>query len=233
MMVLRDMIERVQRRIDDRAYWNDDRVTALLNQLKDDIAQELKVTAKRKYIFASVQGQQSYAVPHGFVSNELLHYGTPHFNEIEIVGSPRDFEKGNWQVDLEGVPRMGYIWGESGRRQLTIYPTFNGDAIEITWWFYGWPEDMTLDNDEPQFPTEWHPSLPKLAINEAKVDDDQMNLSDAEVIKAKEINKLRGMASTNFLNSQTVSQLASIDEVFPVRDGEPMKFNITTDGGIW
>lgn len=232
-MVLRDMIERVQRRIDDRAYWNDDRVTALLNQLKDDIAQELKVTAQRKYTFASVSGQQSYAVPHGFVSSELLHYGTPHFNEIQIVGSPRDFELGNWQVDLEGIPRMGYIWGESGRRQLTIYPTFNDDAIEITWWFYGWPEDMTLDNDEPQFPTEWHPSLPKLAINEAKVDDDQMNLADAEVIKVKEINKLRGMASTTFLQSQTVSQLASIDEVFPHRDGEPMRFNVTTPGGVW
>ena len=232
-MTRREMINKVQVRIDDRAYWNDDRVTGLLNQLKDDISQELKITAKRKYTFASVAGQTSYAVPHGLVSSELLHYGEPHWNEIRIVGGPRDFELGNHQVDLEGVPVMGYIWGESGRNQLTIYQTFNDTGIEITWWFYGWPEDMILDNDEPQFPTEWHPSLAKLAINEAKVDDDQMNLSDAEVIKAKEINKLRGMASTTFLQSQTRSQIASIDEVFPQRDGEPIRFDVTTPGGWW
>jgi hypothetical protein len=227
------MIERVQQRIDDRAYWNDDRVKALLNQIKDDITQELKVVAERKYTFSSTKGLESYAIPHGFISNHLLHYGEPHWNIIEIVGSPKGLVVGNFDVSLEGVPRVGYIWGESGRKQINIYPTFNVDGIEISWWFYGWPEDMTNDNDEPQFPAEWHPSLPKLAINEAKVDDDQMSPADAEIIKVREIRKLRGLATTNFLNSQTDSRLATIDDKFPVRNTEPIVFNVTTDGGIW
>ena len=131
------------------------------------------------------------------------------------------------------MPRIGYIWHESGRRQLTIYPTFNDDGVEISWWFYGWPEDMINDNDEPQFATEWHPSLPKLVINEAKMDDKEMNPADVETIKMREIHKLRGLATTTFLLSEKDSRLASIDEHFPAIGSEPMIFNVFTEGGQW
>jgi len=158
-MILREMIERFQARLDDNVYWNDTRAIALVNTMKDKLAQELRVLAPSYYTFDSVQGQQSYEVPSKLIANQLLYYNSSYNQIIRIVKGPQSIYGPYSEVDQQGFPTIGYIWGVSGRRQLTVFPTFNVDDITIQWWFWGWPEDLANYNDEPQMPTPWHSSL--------------------------------------------------------------------------
>lgn len=237
-MTRRDILDRVQGRVDDNVYWNDVRLTAILNHLKDKMAQEMRVVSPQYYEFVSVQGQENYEVPFTYVSNHLLLWdATNNKGEIVIHDSPRDIHKRVLDESMEGLPARGYIWGVSGRRQLTIYPTFNVDGTAIKWWFYGWAEDLAVDNDEPQFPLEWHPSLVDGLMNAVRVDDEKMAVSDEAILWNKEIIKIRGLAVTKELLSVGEKTYGNVDHTYPrVEDGvsAALPFTVASaDGTPW
>jgi len=233
-MILRNMITRIQGRLDDDVYWNDKRLKAILNQVQDKIAQELAITTPHYYSFESVQGQQHYQVPSGFVANELIHYNSGVNKVISIMKSPKAIHGVYTDPTMEGNPSIGYIWGSSGRRQLTIYPTFSSDGITIEWWFWGFPNELVGDNDEPTFPSEMHPSLVECTIAEAKSDDKEISISDALIIFANEIRKLRRLESMIEIIGNK-GRYGSIDNVFPSIPGSPNvpQFYDSTGEIIW
>ena len=214
-MTLRDMLNRIQSRVDDDVYWNDSRLTGIINHIKDKMSQEMRVVRKQQYEFDSVEGQQYYQVPDRYVIHHYLYYNSTYNTEIVMKDSPRDVYGPSSDPTLEGNPTMGFIWGVSGRRQLCIYPTFSEDGVELTWWFYGWPEDLAVDNDEPDFPIEWHPSLVDGAINQTKVDDKEMSVGDALILWKNEVQTIRGLATTRELLSAGEKAWGSVESHFP------------------
>lgn len=233
-MILRNMIRKVQDRLDDDVYWNDKRVIALLNEGKDELAKKLKCTTQQYYEFDSVAGQQKYQVPTTLVKSHLLFYNSGYNQEIHIHDDPNDIYTMYPDVTQEALPTKAYIWGASGRRDLVIYPTFNTDGITIKWWFYGWPEDIENDNDEYNFPTEWHPSLVKYAIHQAKVDDDELSVADALILWENEIRDIKSLDVTLALLSTSETRYGTVDAHFPrVGSGSnPLGLRITGDGDV-
>ena len=108
----------------------------------------------------------------------------------------------------------------------------------MQWWFWGWPEDLAADNDEAQFPVEWHPSLVEGMINQAKVDDREMSTSDALILWKDEIRKIRSLDVTSELVARN-GQLGSIESHFPRIGGSddpgewPFRIASSDEGGIW
>jgi len=238
-MTLRDMITRFHDSMDDAnaVYWNDRRAASLANRMKDKLVTELKVTTKQSYQFDSVQGQQTYQVPERFVAHELLFYNSSYNTEIVIGDSPRVIYGKYSDVTTQGWPSVGFIWGVSGRRELTIYPTFNESGIELTWWFWGYPTDIIEDNDEFNLPTDWIPSIVEGMINERASRDSEINMADALMLWKDEIRKIKAMQTYQSLLGNTRlygtfdGQFSRISES---ADQEELPFNIGgTNGGIW
>lgn len=237
-MTLREMIIRFQDSVDDRTFWNDVRAIALCNRFKDKMAQEMRIVAESYYEFDSVQGQQNYQVPSKLVTHHYLYYNSSYNTEIKIVKSPRNIYGPYAEVTQEGWPTIGYIWGASGRRQLTIYPLFNTDGITVQWWFWGWPEDLAVDNDEPQFPVGWHPSLVEGMINQAKVDDKEMSPADALILWKDQIRIIKALDVTRDLVARK-GQMGTIESHFPRIGGSgdpddwPFRIVGADEGSIW
>lgn len=232
-MILREIIVRVQDTVDDRAFWDDTRLKAMINRFKDKMAQEMTFTNQQKYEFSSVVGDRHYEVPHGYISNHLLFYNGNNRNEIFIRDSPRDIDSLYLNRTEQGLPREGYVWGDgSGRRQLTIYPTFSS-ILDVEWWFYGWPEDLVGDKDELPFPIEWHPSLAEACIDETRQYDKEIGIADQILLWGTYIRKIRQMDVTKELVSSSDNRYASNRRGVPHHVGDPMYFNINTENGIW
>jgi hypothetical protein len=218
-------------------YWNDRRAISLANRIKDKVVTELKVVTKQSYQFDSVQGQQTYQVPERYVASELLYYNSSYNREIVLKDSPRDIYLPYPNVTTQGWPSIGFIWGVSGRRELTIYPTFNADGIEITWWFWGYAPDIDEDNDEFALPTDWHPAIVEGMINERAARDGEINMADNLLLWKDEIRKIKAMQTYQHLLGRT-KQYGSFDGQFSrisaSADKEELPFRIVgTDGGIW
>lgn len=239
-MILRDMITRFHDSMDDAnaVYWNDRRATSLANRMKDKLVTELKVTTKQLYEFDSVEGQQSYEVPERFVSHELLFYNSSYNNEIKVYDTPRVIYTKFSSPTQEGLPSVGYIWGVSGRRELTIYPTFNADGIELTWWFWGLCPDIDEDNDEFHIPTDWHPAIVEGMINERAARDGEMTQGDNLLLWKDEVRKIRAMQTFQALLGRT-HQYGTFDGQFSrisvSQDKEELPFSVASDteGVLW
>lgn len=239
-MILRDMITRFHDSMDDAnaVYWNDRRATSLANRMKDKLAQELKVTTKQLYEFDSVQGQQTYEVPERFIAHELLRYDSDSGSgEIIIKDTPRAIYGKYSSVTTEGFPSVGFIWGVSGRRELTIYPTFNADGIELTWWFWGYPPDIQEDNDEFHLPTDWHSSIVEGMINERAARDGEINMADNLLLWKDEIRKIKALQTYQALLGRTRQYGTFEGQFSKISAGggnEELPFSIAgTDGVIW
>lgn len=232
-MKFREIITRVQDTVDDRAFWDDTRLKTLINRYKDKMAQEMTFTNQQKYEFSSIVGSRHYEVPHGYISNELLWYDGDNNNEIFIRDSPRDIDAQYTTRTEQGQPREGYVWGDgSGRRQLTIYPTFDS-VVTVEWWFYGWPEDLAGDNDELPFPVEWHPTLAEACIDSTREYDKLISVADELLLWTTSIRKIRQMDVTKVLVDSADNRYASNARQVRRHVGDPMYFNINTPTGRW
>ena len=237
-MTVRDMIIRFHSRMDAGAkvFWNDIRAIALINEIVDDICQELVTTVPCKYTFKSVSGQQNYQVPSNYVVNELLFYNSSYNNEIVIDTTPRKIYKLYPDTTTEGYPTRGFIWHQSGRRELQIYPTFSEDDIEMDWWFFGWPEDLVGDKDEPAVPIEWHPSITKEMRNRQREEDGEITLSDLSILWAREVIKIKRMDCTKEILSNR-GQYGTFEGNYPrISVGSSIDNQIVVasdDGTIW
>lgn len=181
-MTVRDMIDRFHASMDsmNQTFWDDARSIALINRIKDRMAQSFHVNkVEQTYTFNSVADQQYYQVPTNFVANERLHYLDSVYYTIRIVDGPKDIYNYITDDTLTGRPAVGSIWGVSGRRQLQIYPVFAENGIPLTWFFRGWPPDVALDNDEPHLPIEWHPTIVEAMIDEQQAFDKIITKIDA------------------------------------------------------
>lgn len=215
-MTVRQMIARFHNRLDSGAkvFWGDARAIGLINEILDDICQELVITVPHHLTLLSVQGQRKYQVPSTFMSNELLQYDNGNPYEIVLKNTPRFIEGQFIDVDTQGNPTRGYIWYESGRRELTIYPTFAISNLTIDWYFWGWPEDVSADSDEPSIPIEWHPSIVKEMRNRQRSDDQEISVADQAALWELEIRKIKKMDT--FKEIQTSSgRYGTFDGNFP------------------
>lgn len=216
-MTRRDMIDRFHGLMDSylRVFWNDARATVLLNTIKDKIAQEFTVNrVEQYYTLDSVQGQENYEVPSTYVSHELMFFNSSYNREIILHSSPKSIQLSVADKTIQGIPSDAYIWGVSGRRQLTIYPTFNVDGLTIQWWFYGWPPDLAVDNDEPHFPVEWHPSIVDIMVAHQQEFDKVISTGDRLIIWREAIDRIRRMDVSKQLTS-TGGQSGSFNSNFP------------------
>jgi len=214
------------------AYWNDARSTALINTVKDKLAQEFTVNrTEQKYEFDSVQGQQAYEVPSTFIAHRHMYYNSSRNRVIELYDGPEIIYGPVADQSTEGLPCAAYIWGVSGRRELNIYPTFDDDGITVEWWFYGWPPDVAVDNDEPHLPIEWHPSIVELMLAEQRRFDNVISVSDSLIIWERTVNMLKRLDSTKQLTS-VGGQSGSVDNNFPlIQTPDPAGFQIQFPGG--
>lgn len=234
-MTRRDIIDRFQGLMDsyNRVYWNDTRATDLLNSVKDRIAQEFTVNrTEQYYTFNSVEGQRHYQVPTTYVVHRQLYFNSSFNRTITMLDGPESIHGPVADQTMKGIPSQCYIWGVSGRRQLTFYPTFNADDIEIQWWFYGWPPDVAVDNDEPHLPLEWHPSIVEVMVAEQQAADKQISVGDKFAIWDSNIRRLKRLDVTKQLTSLG-GQSGSIDAHFPPisSGGASIPFNIEFPGG--
>ena len=230
-MTRRDIIDRFHSLMDlyNTSYWNDSRATALLNTVKDKLAQEFTVNrTEQKYEFDSVEGQQVYQVPSTFVAHRWMYFNSSYNNVIKFYDGPESIYGPVADQTAEGVPFAAYIWGSSGRRELTIYPTFADDGIEVQWWFYGWPPDVAVNNDEPHLPIEWHPSIVKLMVAEQQRFDKIISVGDALIITEKVVRTLKEMDTTKRITSLG-GRSGSVDDEFPSE--EYGIFNVKFSGG--
>lgn len=217
-MTRRDMIDRFHGMMDsyNRVYWNDTRATDLLNATKDRLAQEFTVNrTEQYYTFNSVEGQEQYQVPSTYVVHRLLYFNSSYNRRIKMHDGPELMHGPVADQSIEGVPSDCYIWGASGRRELTIYPTFNADDITVQWWFYGWPPNVVVDNDEPNLPLEWHPSIVEIMTAEQQAADKQITVGDKFIIWENNIRRLKRLDVTKQLTS-IGGQSGSIDAHFPL-----------------
>lgn len=236
-MILRNMIKRFQSRLDDsaKAYWNDERAKTLANTVMDRLVVEFGVIAQLYYTFNSVQGQQNYQVPSNFIASHYLYFNGTNNREIVIVDSPRDIYGPTAEVTQEGTPTMGYIWGVSGRRQLTIYPTFNVDDIELMWWFWGTVPELEGDNDEPMLPVEWHPSIVEAMVDQAMQDDKFITVGDRLILWENMVKKLKRLDSMKAA-IEIPKQHGSVEDSFPsISEGQYFRISgrEDVDGVIW
>ena len=216
-MTVRDMIKRFHNAMDsmNEAFWNDARSIALINRLKDNLAQEFHVNrVEQTYTFVSVANQSHYQVPSTFVANEYLSYYDSVYSEITIVNSPKDIYRFITDDTMAGLPIVGSIWGVSGRRELQLYPVFASDGITLTWNFYGWPPDVALDNDEPDLPLEWHPTIVEGMIDHQQAFDGIMSKIDAvQLWQTVHIPKLKRLDISIEMNTRRGST-GSLDDHF-------------------
>jgi len=215
-MTVRDMIDRFQSRMDSGAkvFWNDARAIPLINEIIADISQELVVTVPCHLTFQSVASQKNYEVPSNYVVNELLFYNSSYNNEIHIKNTPRNIYTVYPDTTTEGYPTRGFIWHQSGRRELQVYPTFSEAGLDINWWFFGQPEDLTSDKDEPAIPIEWHSSIVKMMRYIQREEDNEMSFSESEILQAKEIAKIKRLDTTKEILSNH-GQYGSFEGNFP------------------
>lgn len=233
-MTRRDIIDRFQGLMDsyNRVYWNDTRSTDLINTVKDRLAQEFAVNrVEQYYTFNSVQGQENYQVPSTYVVHRLLYFNSSYNRRITMHDGPELIHGPVAEQSIEGIPSDCYIWGVSGRRELTVYPTFSDDDITVQWWFYGWPPDVAVDNDEPALPLEWHPSIVEIMVGEQQSFDKYITVGDKFAIWDNNIKRLKRLDVTKQLTSMK-SQSGSIDAHFPkIPDGIRSDFLIQYPGG--
>jgi len=234
-MTRRDIIDRFQGMMDsyNRVYWNDTRATDLLNAVKDRLAQEFTVNrTEQYYTFNSVEGQQNYQVPSTYVAHRHMYFDSGYNRVLKMVDGPESIYGPVSDQTIEGVPGICYIWGVSGRRELTFYPTFNADAIEIQWWFYGWPPDVAVDNDEPHLPLEWHPSIVEIMVAEQQSADKIITVGDKFLIWDTNVRRLKRLDVTKQLTS-VGGQSGTMESHFPAipGSGSPIPFNIEFPGG--
>jgi len=108
----------------------------------------------------------------------------------------------------------------------------------MEWWFWGWLPKLEGDNDESRLPIEWHPSIVKGMVNQAKVDDKEMSPADALILWQNEVRKLKQLEVTKAIIEQG-GQYGTIDTVFPeISSGSPESyFRIAgrgdVEGVIW
>lgn len=231
-MTRRDIIDRFHGLMDsyNRVYWNDTRATDLLNTVKDRIAQEFTVNRTEQYYqLDSVKGQQHYEVPSTYVAHRLMYFNSGYNRTIKFYDGPEAIYGPAADQDIEGTPGAAYIWGVSGRRQLTIYPTFNKGGLTVHWWFYGFPPDVAVDNDEPHLPLEWHPSIVEIMIAEQQSHDKYISVADKYAIWENCIRRLKRLDVTKQITSLG-GQSGSVDAHFPsIPVG--IGFNIEYPGG--
>jgi len=196
-------------------YWDDTRSTALLNTVKDKLAQEFTVNRTEQYYeFDSVEGQQAYQVPSTFVAHRHMYFNSSYNRIIKFYDGPESIYGPVAEQDMKGVPFAAYIWGVSGRRELTFYPTFNDGGITIRWWVYGWPPDVAVDNDEPHLPIEWHPSIVELMTAGQRQADKMISVADELVIWQRTVRMLKELDATKQITTLG-GQSGSIDNNFP------------------
>jgi len=233
-MTRRDIITRFNSLMDsyNTVYWNDTRATALLNTVKDKLAQEFTVNrTEQYYTFDSVEGQKAYQVPSTFVAHRHMYFNSSYSRVIKFYSGPEAFYGPVADQDTEGVPHSAYIWGVSGRRELNFYPTFSEDGLTVQWWFYGWPPDVAVDNDEPHLPIEWHPSIVELMLAGQRQFDKVISVSDELIIWDRTVRMLKELDATKEITSLP-GQTGSIDNNTPAIPNSPEAgFNILFDGG--
>lgn len=234
-MTRRDILDRFHNLMDSylRVYWNDTRATALLNAVKDRLAQRFTVNnVEQLYTFLSVQGDQAYQVPSTYIRHRYMYFNSGNNQVIKMLDGPENIYGPAADQTIEGIPSRSYIWGVSGRRELTIYPTFNDDDIEVMWWFYGWPPDVEVDNDEPHLPIDWHPSIIEIMRAEQQQHDHEISVADKYAIWTHSTSLIQAMDVTKEIMSLSDNQSGSIDAVFPEIQNPPAPdFLIEYPGG--
>jgi len=173
-MLRHEMVTEAQALLEDPDYWTAARLTTLFNRGMRDIANKFGIAVSGYFIFQSVQAQQQYMVPHDFTANELISFeanGTT--NNITIKPRPASVYGVVYDPDQEGTPDTGFFWAKEDREELWIYPTFDADGISINWFYWRRPPNITLDNDEPLIPRDWHTYLVDYAVYYTHVQDQE------------------------------------------------------------
>ena len=197
-MTVREIIDYVQLSVNDRRYWNDNRLISLLNLLQMKMANDLKLVFRDYYTLSSTL-EQRYLLPSSLISIELLWYDNEGTEQhIDIVNSPKEVYLKHSDPDTEtsGQPGKGFIWEASGRKELWIYPLFDAAGVEICMWFYGIPPKLNTDNDTPVLATEWHIHLIESAINRIMRLDEQITIAEEEALWSKIIHACKTMDTT-------------------------------------
>jgi hypothetical protein len=200
-MTVREIIDYVQLSINDRRYWNDERLISLLNLLQMKMANDMKLVFRDFYKFESTL-EQRYLLPSSLISIELIWYDNAGTEQrINVVNSPKEVytKHSDPDTDTSDQPYKAFIWEASGRKELWIYPLFDTAGVEIWMWFYGIPPKLNTDNDTPVLHTEWHIHLIESAINRIMRLDEQITIGEEEALWSKIIHSCRSMDTTKMV----------------------------------
>jgi len=165
-MLRHQLVSEAQSLIEDPEYWTAARLTVLFNRGMRDLANEQGVTVTGYFISLSVQGQQQYQVPYDFKYYQMIAFDSNgDYNKITLKPRPNAIYSVVSNPTEEGTPSVGFLWAKEDREELWIYPTFDSDDIEMEWFYWRRPPDITNDNDEPLIPRDWHTYLVDYAVN--------------------------------------------------------------------
>ena len=235
-MIVRDMIKRIHGQIADysRTYWNDERIIVLINDIKDSVAQELVCDrCECYYELPLIADQQKYEVPHNLTYSHYLYLNSTYNRKIKIKVGPASLYGPTSVPTQTGTPEFGFIWKYSGRREVTFFPVPNED-LTADWYFLGWPEDIANDNDEVNFPIDWHPSIVRMCLNRIKREDEVISVADELLLETKEMRRIKRLDSTKAILEEGGTYGTLFDSIPQVGSMSEMKFRIDRgDGAIW
>lgn len=232
-MILREILNEFQKRIDDPNYWDDTKGTALANEAMREITGVLSLTFKGFYEFYTEASRKQYDVPFDFVANHLLYYNDDNVNKvIQIVNSPDQLVGKVSDLDEEGQPSKAWLWNYESRLTLNFYPVPD-DVYSMQWWYFREEPKLENMNDEPILDRLFHQYIIDYMILTSKRDDKEIN--ESEYVGLWEVKK-RSMrsANTKIENLNRENRIPSGKQNFPnINDERITIVNVNSGGVIW
>jgi len=233
-MILREILNEFQNRVEDKNYWDDTKGTSLANEAIREIAKVLSLTFKGYYEFYTEIGRKQYDVPFNYIANHLLYYNDDSRNQkITIVKDPADIVGVVSDIDNENYPTHAWLWNYESRLSIVFYQT--PDAVyTMQWWYFREAPKLVNMNDEPVLDRVFHQYIIEYMRLASRRDDKEITEEAFVNLWSVQERKMRA-ANTKIENISHENRLPSGKDMFP-STGDSTRINIVNQnsgGVVW
>ena len=233
-MILREILDEFQNRVEDPNYWDDTRGKSLANEAIRVIAGILSLTFKGYYEFYTEDGRKQYHVPVNYIANHLLWYNdTSENRDITFLKSPKDIYGKVSDIDTtKGYPTHAWLWNVESRLSLFFYP-IPDDVYTMQWWYFREAPKLVNNNDEPILDRVFHQYLIEYMRLASRRDDKEISEAEFVGLWGNQVRLMRA-ANVKIDNISMESRLPTGKDMFPDIDISRVTIvNQNTDGVIW
>jgi len=233
-MILREILNEFQNRVEDANYWDDTRGTSLANEAIREIAKVLSLTFRGYYEFYTEDGRKQYDVPFDYIMSHLLWYNDNSMNKvITFIKDPKDLYGVVSDIDTTtSYPTYAYLWNVESRLSLFFYPTPD-DVYTMQWWYYREAPKLVNMNDESVLDRLFHQYIIEYMRLASRRDDKE--ISEGEFISLWSVQtRLMRAANTKIENIYRENRIPSGKDRFPTTEQDAFSLvNQNTDGVTW